>query len=621
MQVRNQLRSRCPLHEPVASGPSRSRIPRTATALHDVRHEAGLVLHVAHDASGLLLRVEARGHQRLPDALSAWTERASHTGAQRRRCPISHRADQLVQHPLSEATEARVERRAAVEQALGPLVRCRHDVLRPRRKHRRRVRIATLRDHAAVQERKSGLERAVRPTEVKMRSRRVTRRADTTDQLARPYSLASLDQRLRRVSVDHLTGPALLEDRRSAVTTTRAHIRNAARERCHDRITVVVPTGTTVDVNTIVAGVRRSVTTRDRPHNLATPGVAIQASQETRTLLLKSRGRFLVDDVLALVDDARRLVLRTTTSEATTREADREPLHRVRVGEPGDLVERLDEPTVEHVGDDVTDRLGRGLANLAPRLPDALHTGTECLRHVATNDTTERVEPLRGAPRRTANLLVHRVRGLRQVPRHRRAPRLLSRAHRATDEVVQPLTRTSDSLARRGVEATQPLRHRLRERVAPRLVGRTDRPLHEALQPLVSVPQRLARGLVERVQAPGHHVRERLAPRLVQLAQVCDTQAAEVLAHLLGRLADSKLHVVRNGLPALRALDEALQQVVPVVPEREAAEAPRPLAEALESTRSVITGSVNVGRRRVRRAARVAQRTDEPIDRDRKSTR
>src|SRR5699024_3156765 len=124
--------------------------------------------------------------------------------------------------------------------------------------------------------------------------------------LARPYSLASLDQRLRRVSVDHHTGPALLEDRRSAVTTTRAHIRNAARERCHDRVAVVVPAGTTVDVNTIVAGVCRSVTARDRPHNLATPGVAIQASQETRTLLLKSRGRFLVDDVLALVDDARR---------------------------------------------------------------------------------------------------------------------------------------------------------------------------------------------------------------------------------------------------------------------------------------------------------------------------
>src|SRR5699024_10932875 len=289
-------------------------------------------------------------------------------------------------------------------------------------------------------------------------------------------------------------------DRRSAVATPRAHIRDAARERCHDRVAVVVPAGTTVDVNTVVAGVRRSVTTTDRPHNLATPGVAIQASQETRTLLLKSRGRFLVDDVLALVDDARRLVLRTTTSEATTREADREPLHRVRIGEPGDLVERLDEPTVEHIGDDVTDWLGRGLADLAPRLPDALHAGAERPRHVATNDTTERMEVLRGPTRRTAHLLVHRVCGLRQVPRHRRAPRLFSRAHRATDEVVQPLARTSDSLARRGVEATQPPRHRLRERVAPRLVSRTNRPLHKALQPLVGVPQRLARGLVERVQ-------------------------------------------------------------------------------------------------------------------------
>src|SRR5690625_1593117 len=249
MQVRDQFRSRCPLHEPVASRASRSRVPRAATALHDVRHEAGLVLHVAHDASGLLLRVEARGHQRLPDTLSAWTERASHTGAQRRRSPISHRADQLVQHPLSEATEARAERRATIEQTLGPLVRCRHDVLRPRWKHRRRVRIATLRDHAAVQERKSGLERAVRPAEVKVRSRRVARRADATDQLTGPYSLASLDQRLRRVAVDHLAGPTLLEDRRSTVATARAHIRDAARERCHDRITVVVPTGTTVDVN------------------------------------------------------------------------------------------------------------------------------------------------------------------------------------------------------------------------------------------------------------------------------------------------------------------------------------------------------------------------------------
>src|SRR5699024_8471625 len=182
---------------------------------------------------------------------------------------------------------------------------------------------------------KSGLERAVRPTEVKVRSRRVTRRADTTDQLTSPYSLPSLDQRLRRVAVDHLAGPALLEDRRSTVTTPRAHIRDATRERCHDRVAVVVPAGTTVDVNTVVAGVRRSVTTRDRPHDLATLGVAVQASQETRTLLLESRGRFLVDDVLALMDDARRLVLRATTSEATTREADREPLHRVRIGEPG----------------------------------------------------------------------------------------------------------------------------------------------------------------------------------------------------------------------------------------------------------------------------------------------
>src|SRR5699024_3237047 len=119
-------------------------------------------------------------------------------------------------------------------------------------------------------------ERAVRPTEVKVRSRRVTRRADTTDQLTGPDSLPSLDQRLRRMPVDHLAGPALLEDRRSAVATPRAHIRDAARERCHDRVAVVVPAGTTVDVNTVVAGVRRSVTTRDRPHNLATPGVAIQ---------------------------------------------------------------------------------------------------------------------------------------------------------------------------------------------------------------------------------------------------------------------------------------------------------------------------------------------------------
>src|SRR5699024_12783028 len=162
-------------------------------------------------------------------------------------------------------------------------------------------------------------------------------------------------------------------------------------------------------------------------------------------------------------------------------------------------------------------------------------------------------------------------------PRSRRAQRPSRRSYRATVEVVQPLARTSDSLARRGVEATQPLRHRLRERVAPRLVSRTNRPLHKALQPLVGVPQRLARGLVERVQTPRHHVRERLAPRLVQLAQVCDTQAAEVLAHLLGRLADSKLHVVRDGLPALRTLDEALQQVVPVIPERETAQPPRPL--------------------------------------------
>src|SRR5699024_6135805 len=144
-----------------------------------------------------------------------------------------------------------------------------------------------------------------------------------------------------------------------AVTTARAHIRDAARERCHDRVAVVVRARATVDVHTVVAGVRRSVSTRDRPHNLATPGVAIQASQETRTLLLKSRGRFLVDDVLALVDDARRLVLRTTTSDATTREADREPLHRVRVGEPGDRVASLAEATVEHVVDDVTDRLAR----------------------------------------------------------------------------------------------------------------------------------------------------------------------------------------------------------------------------------------------------------------------
>src|SRR5690625_6549740 len=41
MQVRNQLRPRCPLHEPVASGTSRSRIPRAASTLHDVRHEIG----------------------------------------------------------------------------------------------------------------------------------------------------------------------------------------------------------------------------------------------------------------------------------------------------------------------------------------------------------------------------------------------------------------------------------------------------------------------------------------------------------------------------------------------------------------------------------------------------